>query len=74
MKVVVGECRTGDVGMGMMLVRERGGERGWILAGRGRGEGVVEVGCVVGVKEPIWEVEIEGERWRVGVEWKVLDG
>lgn len=68
--------------MGMMLVRERGGERGWILAGRGRGdlagrgrgEGVVEVGCVVGVKEPIWEVEIEGQRWRVGVEWKVLDG
>lgn len=70
----VGESRNGHVGAGMMLVRERNGNGRWILAGKGRGDGVVEVGCVIGIKEPIWEVEVERERWRVGVEWKVLDG
>jgi len=70
----VGESRSANVGSGMILVRERNGDSGWILAGKGRGDRVVEVGCVVGIKEPTWEVEVEREKWRVAVEWKVLDG
>jgi len=68
----VGRCTVGDGGVGMVLVRERQEGRRWMLAGRGRGEGDVEVGCVVGVREPTWEIIIEGESWRVAVEWKVL--
>lgn len=74
MKFRVGESVSGNMGSGMILVRERSGDSGWILAGKGRGDGVVEVGSVVGIKEPTWEVEVEREKWRVGVEWKVLDG
>lgn len=48
-----------------------------MLAGEGLGNGVqkglkAEVGKVVGVKGPVWEVVVEGEKWGVGVEWKVL--
>ena len=79
MEARVAKCVVGDEGAGLVLVREmeRDGER-WMLAGRGRGDNEVEVGRVVGVREPLWDVEIgeegERERWRVGVEWKVLDG
>ena len=68
----VDECVQG---IGMLLVRERGKEaRGWVLVGMGRGEGDVEVGRVIGVREPIWDVEVDQERWRVAVEWGVVDG
>lgn len=47
-----------------------------ILAGEGIMEGlkrnVVEIGGVVGIKGPMWEVFVKGERWGVGVEWKAL--
>lgn len=48
-----------------------------MLAGEGSGTGLqrrkeVEVGRVIGIKGPIWEVVIEGEKWGVGVDWKVL--
>lgn len=29
-------------------------------------------GDVVGIKAPLWEVEVQGVRWAVGVDWKVL--
>lgn len=70
----VGECRAGDIGVGMVLVRERREGKGWVLVGKGRGQGEVWVGRLVGIREPSWEVEVQGEVWRVGVEWKVLDG
>lgn len=48
-----------------------------ILAGEGAGTGLqkgsrVEVGKVVGIKGPVWEVMIDQEKWGVGVDWKVL--
>lgn len=70
----VGECNFGDVGVGMVLVRERHEGGRWVLVGNGKGEREVGVGCMVGIKEPTWKVKIESEIWRVGVEWKVLDG
>lgn len=61
--------------VGILLVREWGREpRGWVLVGIGRGEGDVEVGRVIGVREPIWDVEVGEEKWRVAVEWGVVDG
>jgi hypothetical protein len=64
--------RDGGNGIG----RERGVVK-VILAGEGTGEGLqkgakVEVGKTVGIKGPVWEVVIEGEKWGVGVDWKVL--
>ncbi len=70
----VGECKAGNLGVGTVLVRERREGKGWILIGKGRGDGEVRVGCLVGVREPSWEVEVQGEVWRIGVEWRVLDG
>ncbi|KAA8569647.1 hypothetical protein EYC84_001250 [Monilinia fructicola] len=48
-----------------------------MLAGEGAGTGLqrgkdAEVGRVVGIKGPVWEIVIEGEKWGVGVDWKVL--
>ncbi len=48
-----------------------------ILAGEGAGTGLqrgskIEVGNIVGIKGPVWEVVSEGESWGVGVDWKVL--
>lgn len=48
----------------------------FILAGQGgaRGSGGVKVriGSVVGVKAPLWDVDIGGETWMFGVDWVVL--
>lgn len=48
-----------------------------ILAGEGAGNGLqrgsmVEAGKTIGIKAPVWEIVLEGEKWGVGVEWKVL--
>jgi hypothetical protein len=50
-----------------------------ILAGEGTSAGLqrsskVEVGKTVGIKSPVWEVVIEGEKCGVGVDWTVLGG
>ena len=33
---------------------------------------MVQVGKTVGIKGPVWEVMIDGVKWGVGVDWKVL--
>ncbi|KAG9242613.1 hypothetical protein BJ878DRAFT_577270 [Calycina marina] len=48
-----------------------------LLAGESEGIGLqrgarVQVGRTVGIKGPVWDVEIDGEKWGVGVDWKVL--
>ena len=52
------------------------GEVKVLLAGQGgaRGSGGVRVrtGCVVGVRAPMWDVDIGGETWVVGVDWVLL--
>jgi hypothetical protein len=53
------------------------GEMRVILAGEGTSVGLargeeLRKGKVVGIKGPVWEVVIEGQRWGVGVEWKVM--
>ncbi|KAI5805881.1 hypothetical protein EDC01DRAFT_753664 [Geopyxis carbonaria] len=45
---------------------------GWVLAGGRGGEGVRD-GVAVRVEWPWWEVEMEGEGWRWGVFWRVLE-
>lgn len=47
-----------------------------LLAGQGgtRGAGGVsiKVGGVVGLRQPMWDVDVGGEMWMVGVDWIVL--
>jgi hypothetical protein len=48
-----------------------------ILAGEGTSTGLqkgnrVEVGKTIGIKWPVWEAVVDGEKYGVGVEWKVL--
>ncbi|MCJ1249526.1 hypothetical protein MMC30_006752 [Trapelia coarctata] len=71
-RIKVEECRDGGEcvlvwGLGM----EGDGEaQRWVLVG-GKG---VRRGDVVGVGRPVWGVQVwgDGERWSVGVEWRVL--
>lgn len=48
-----------------------------VLAGEGQGTALqkgikLEVGKTVGIKGPVWEIVVEGEKWGIGVDWKVL--
>ncbi|MCJ1287852.1 hypothetical protein MMC26_007204 [Xylographa opegraphella] len=67
-RVRVQEVRHGQ---GMVLVRSGKGERWMLIGGHRTGAGLRE-GEVVGVKRPVWEVEVDGETWGVGVEWALL--
>jgi hypothetical protein len=88
-KILVCDVQTsrggGGGAAGMTMIRGRpdtGGEvRKIILAGTGSGEQTlqrierVEVGKVVLVKQPVWEITLEGnERWGVAVVWEVVVG
>lgn len=66
----VEECREGSDGVGMIMVRNEEGKR-WILLGRGRTKTDVEVGRVVDVREPMWDVLVGEVKWRVAIEWAV---
>jgi hypothetical protein len=52
------------------------GEIRILLAGQGgaRGAGGVKIrtGGVIGVRQPMWDVVVNGETWVVGVDWVVL--
>ncbi|KAF2832674.1 hypothetical protein CC86DRAFT_92648 [Ophiobolus disseminans] len=54
---------------------EEGGVR-VLLAGQGGARGVggvkVRVGGVLGIKQPVWDVDVGGEGWTVGVDWVLL--
>ena len=43
----------------------------WVLVAEGRGRELAN-GDVAGVKKPLWDVDVQGEKWWVGVEWGVL--
>ena len=44
-----------------------------ILAGNRQARGLeLSEGCVVGVRAPTWELELDGRVWMVSVDWRVL--
>jgi hypothetical protein len=51
------------------------GETRILLAGQGDARGTggvkVKVGGVVGIRAPMWDVDVRGEKWVVGVDWVV---
>jgi hypothetical protein len=61
---------------GVVEVREGEGEVRVLLAGQGgaRGSGGVriKVGSLVGIRAPVWDVDVRREVWSVGVDWVVL--
>lgn len=57
----------------MILVQARSEVHRWMFVGMGRGDRKVEVGCIVGIREPTWEVLIENEKYKVAIEWKIID-
>ena len=63
-----------DSNEGMILVQERSEGKIWMLVGMGKGDAEVEVGCIVGIRGPTWEVPIGDEYYSVAIEWKVLNG
>lgn len=48
------------------------GRKGWVLVGPGGRNGGEELrpGMLVKVGRPSWEVEVDGRRWGVGVDWE----
>jgi hypothetical protein len=47
-----------------------------LLAGQGGARGSagvrIRIGSVVGIRAPMWDVEVGGEIWVVGVDWAVM--
>jgi hypothetical protein len=47
-----------------------------LLAGQGGARGTggvrIKVGGIVGIRAPMWDVDVGGEKWSVGVDWVVL--
>ena len=74
MRFRVGDCRQENPNEGMILVREMNDAKRWILVGKGKGDTAVDVGCIVGIKEPTWEVLAGDEIYMVAIEWKALHG
>lgn len=70
----VKEYRLEDSNERTIIVQGRTEARRWMLVGMGRGDTKVEVDCIVGIKEPTWEVLIGNEYYMVAIEWKVLNG
>lgn len=76
------ECRAGGVIFLRGVVdgeNEGGGDVRIMLAGQGgarvggTGAGVkIGVGASVGMKMPMWDVDVGGETWIVGVDWVML--
>ena len=61
-------------GEGPWLVQGRcgnGQDASLLLAGGGTGRDV-EVGVIVGVRTPTWEVDLGGRRWQVAVNWRLV--
>ncbi|KAI4112526.1 MAG: hypothetical protein LQ345_006335 [Seirophora villosa] len=56
-------------GLCVLAVEDQGEGVRWMFVGKG--EGVMKRGAVVGVRGPVWEVEVQGKVWKVGVEWGV---
>lgn len=63
------------------------GSQGWILVGAGAAGATIggsdqgsgsrnrarpTVDRCVGVREPVWDIELGRERWRVAIDWAVL--
>jgi hypothetical protein len=70
------ESRGGG-GSGPGEVIDRLGVMKVILAGSGIAEAfqrgsIVEAGKMVGIKQPVWEINLEGDRWGVAVTWEVM--
>ncbi|KAI9712192.1 MAG: hypothetical protein M1812_006926 [Candelaria pacifica] len=75
-KVIVEEVRRGN-GMLVMKGKVNGREKKIILA-EGEKNGSVgrelREGCLVGIRAPVWDLEVLGEKWGFGVQWVVIDG
>lgn len=52
----------------VLVVEDQGEGVRWMFVGKGD---EVKRGAVVGFRGPVWEVEVQGRVWRVGVEWGV---
>lgn len=55
---------VGDEGVRLMLAGQGGA--------RGTGGVKVRIGSSLGVRAPLWDVDVGGEKWIVGVDWVVL--
>lgn len=80
--------RAAEIGIGISLVREQvpndgGGIRGWkgwvLLGAAIEGNDNIcqtdlrlRVGSLIGMRLPVWNIEVLGENWWVGVEWGVI--
>lgn len=80
--------RAAEIGTGITLVREKTpddgqgqrGTKGWVLIGTGvagndnisHTDVQLREGSLMGMRLPVWNIEVLGENWWVGVEWGVI--
>ncbi|KAH4912139.1 hypothetical protein HBI80_009180 [Parastagonospora nodorum] len=59
-----------------LSVVDNDGEMRILLAGQGGARGVagvkIKIGSIVGVRAPMWDVDVAGEKWMIGVDWVAL--
>lgn len=73
--VLVERAEGGDgeeMGVGGGIEDEERGKRWMLVAGNSNRE--IRKGTMVGIRRPVWEVEVKGVVWGVGVDWGILDG
>jgi hypothetical protein len=57
-------------------VVDNDGEMRILLAGQGGARGAagvkIKIGSIVGVRAPMWDVDVAGEKWMIGVDWVAI--
>ncbi|KAL8812197.1 MAG: hypothetical protein Q9223_007353 [Gallowayella weberi] len=76
MIIRAGQVKAGERVTLVDEVADGGEGKRWILVGQGQiqSRGQVEKGMMVGIRRPVWDVDVQGEKWSVGVDWGLLDG
>ncbi|KAI9780663.1 MAG: hypothetical protein M1839_006604 [Geoglossum umbratile] len=74
--VLRGEKEDGgeEGGLNVLLINQHGAAAGGGLfaASNHPPPAVVRQGAVVALKSPVWDVSLRGEKWRVGVDWRIV--
>lgn len=71
-KIKATRTRAGDGAVFLEGIDGEGVETRLVLAGGGEKKEKVSEGETIGIREPSWEVIVEGHKWVIGADWRVV--